>query len=129
MVLLTQRSAFSIVPTPQIEQTLITGIHAGSYIMLHGPHASGKSTIMYRAKELLKDEFVCLTVSIQGLDCSTIKKFWRNWSEAMQNANKHVQVPLMDSASDFRRFLASQKRTELFGGKKVVLFVDEFDTL
>ncbi len=115
-------------PELQIKQTLIPGIHKGSYIMLHGPCASGKSTLMFRAQEMLKDEFICLTVSIQGLNCSNVKIFWKEFSAALQAENQHAEVPLMASASNFRHFFTSANQTLLFG-KKFVLFVDDFDTL
>jgi len=123
-----KRSAYFYVdPAKQNEETLLPSIRNGSYIMFYGPRACGKSTRVDRAAEQLQDEFCCLNVSFQsGVDFDSKGVFWSSFGKSLCLNNSHVPLPTLTSAIDFLQMIANHN---LFGGKRVVLFIDEFDEL
>jgi len=62
------------------------------------------------------------------VDFSSSEKFWASFGNSFRGANKHVNIPAIKSADDFRGMLESANM-DLFLGKNVVLFIDEFDKL
>ncbi len=48
---------FYLDPAPMNEKVLIPAVHAGQFIVLHGPHAAGKTTRVERLRVQMADTF------------------------------------------------------------------------
>jgi hypothetical protein len=58
-----------------------------------------------------------------------VDSFWRTFGNQIERRNRFVQVPEISSADDFDKFLDLSNKDKIFGNKKVLIFVDEFDLL
>lgn len=64
------------------------------------------------------------------MDFRTVDAFWSSFGETLQRYNRHwAALPSVTSAREFARLLDETQRDLLFGGKNVVIFLDEFDKL
>jgi hypothetical protein len=112
----------------QNKELLLPGIERGSYMMLHAPRASGKSTRMAAAVEQLEEtgKYTVLKTSLQsGVSFRSEEMFWQTFGSALRRDNSGASVPLIRSVSDFADALSKSGSFK----KPVVLFVDEFDQL
>ena len=62
------------------------------------------------------------------MDFKSINKFWISFGDSFRADNTHVKIPAIRSANDFRAML-EPSNSDLFSGKNVVIFLDEFDLL
>jgi hypothetical protein len=111
----------------QNKELLLPSIESGSYVVLHAPRASGKSTRMDAAVEQLEEtgKYTVLKTSLQsGVVFGAEESFWKSFGGALQRDNV-ADVPLIESAGDFAAGLAKSGPFK----KPVVLVVDEFDLL
>lgn len=111
-------------PKEENEKNLLPSIRVGSYIMLHGARGSGKSTRAFRAIDQLKESFVCIYLTMQFVQPDN---FWRSFGTALTSLIP--SAPAVDSHEAFVQLFSSSNMQKLFGGKKVVLFIDEYDRL
>jgi hypothetical protein len=58
-----------------------------------------------------------------------VDSFWKTFGNQIERRNRFVQVPEISSADDFDKFLDLSNKDKIFGNKKVLIFVDEFDLL
>jgi hypothetical protein len=99
-------------------------------LIFSGPRGNGKSTNINRVRKQLQDQYCCLfTTFQQGMSFESKKEFWTSFGEQIQRRNPHVDVPRIEYAKDFDKFLDGSNKEKLFGNKQVVMFVDEFDLL
>jgi len=63
-----------------------------------------------------------------GVDFTSVESFWTTFGDSFRGANAHGKIPPIKSANDFRAILESAN-LNLFLGRHVVLFIDEFDLL
>ena len=88
----------------QNEELLLPGIERGSYIMLHAPRASGKSTRMEAAVEQLQGtgQYEVLTTSFQsGVDFETKEKLGTSFWVSLGRKNTVCSVACIVSSADF----------------------------
>ncbi len=111
-------------PKEENEKNLLPTIRAGSYIMLYGARGSGKSTRAFRAIDHLKESFFCIYVTMQFVQPDN---FWRSFGTALTSSIPSIHA--VDSHEAFVRLFSSSNVQKFFRGKKVVLFIDEYDRL
>ena len=100
------------------------------HLIFLGPRGNGKSSNINRVRSQLQDQYCCLFATFQqGVSFTSIDAFWSNFGDQLQRRNLHVQVPRITSANDFDKFLHISNKDKIFGNKRVVIFVDEFDLL
>jgi len=125
-----EESCFFINPE-QSNQRLIKCIEQGFYVLLQGVRGSGKTTrSMYAIKHQLP-KYCALYVSLQSLEYSDPQSFWTTFTKCLLQDNRHKihtdQVTLVKNAEGFKDLFT---KPELFEeGKRVVIFLDEFDLL
>eukprot|EP01104_Vermistella_antarctica_P009763 TRINITY_DN253_c0_g1_i1.p1 TRINITY_DN253_c0_g1~~TRINITY_DN253_c0_g1_i1.p1 ORF type:complete len:468 (-),score=77.12 TRINITY_DN253_c0_g1_i1:458-1861(-) len=111
---------------PQNEEILVPRVDEGAYVMLYGPRASGKSSRVNTLMEQLKERYVFLNTSFQRV---TLHKgedvFWHSFSRELIRINHDLNLPSLRSPTDFLDLFHQHP----FGDKKVVLIIDEFDSL
>jgi hypothetical protein len=110
------------------QQFLLPLIRKGDYIMFYGPPGSSKSSHLDTTKELLKDEFNCLTTSFQSeVNFESESAFWMSFGKALRRDNlfTRTEIPPIFSADDFACFLTS-KTNPFEDTPKTVIFVDDF---
>lgn len=83
---------------------------------------------MLRACEQLGQDFFVMECTLEdGISFTDESSFWRTFG------NKFVttwpQLPPISDADGFRAWFSPSNRDTFFGGKRVVLFIDEFDLL
>lgn len=61
-----------------------------------------------------------------GVSFGSEDLFWTSFGKSLRKLNSHVAVPPINSADTFWDFVSDKS---LFGGKLVVMFIDEFDKL
>ena len=125
-------SLFYVDPGQDNDEALLPSIRAGAYIMFHGPRASGKTTKMFRACEQLGKEYFVMSVTLQLAPAPTEYAFWRAMWGRLRGTWPHLPSPSArdeDIVSDFISIFDMANRAVLFGGKSVVLFIDEFDMI
>lgn len=129
---LTSPGYYFVDPAEENRRILLPGIYNGAFLMLYGPRGSGKSTRVYRAIEQLSNDFCCLGVTFQnGVDFRSLDLFWKTFGgRLLENYPSIFKDKLpFSSASEFSSMFKASNKETLFGGKNVVLFVDEFDRL
>ena len=65
----------------------------------------------------------------QGVFFTSVDSFWKTFGEQLEHRNPFVRIPKISSANDFDKFLDASNKEKIFGNKKVLIFVDEFDLL
>ncbi|GJJ77627.1 hypothetical protein EMPS_09986 [Entomortierella parvispora] len=102
---------------------LIQRIHNGEFVRVFGARASGKSSRIVDAMEVLKDFYECFYVDFSDLTLSSEEAFW----SSLCNILKLSGTPLaFNSVHGFHNaFNAEHKRWT----RQVVIFFDEFDRL
>lgn len=121
-------SYFYIDPSDSNKEVLLPAVTSGKYVMFHGPRASGKSTRMFHACEQLSGDYFVMDVTLQsGVDVESADNFWSTLVANLQGT--WTQLPLVRNASEFTSLFTLANKDILFGGKSVVLFIDEFDVL
>jgi hypothetical protein len=103
---------------------LVAAIHNQDYIMVTGHRGSGKSTRAYYAMHNQLQEYWPLMVSLQGVVCTSVAAFWISLGKVIKRRWKWP--------SDLPDIVDLTTFTEFFGyyaGKRIVLFLDEFDLL
>jgi len=132
-------SIFYISPE-KTNQKLIKHINQGDYLMLYGHRGTGKTTRCYHAIDCqLNADCIPAYVSVQGVDAESLPIFWKSFARQFitylykclsQGRYKNIELynqiqdhsPIIDKTS-FINFFSS------IAGKKLVLFIDEFDLL
>ena len=112
---------------------LYEAIDRSVWISMYGPRASGKSTRMEAACVDLSEKYLTLNINIQGFcgDGSSVNVFWsRLYSELVKKyRNVLVEVDRSEvTTACVERFSFLFRRTS-DDEKKIVLFLDEFDSL
>lgn len=102
----------------------------GTFVMLHGPRGSGKTTTALHALEHLLSThgWQDLIVDFNGISTKgTIAQFWTDVSAVLcrQAALRGLQLATFDSSGTFCAALSR----DALGSSRVVLMLDEFDTL
>lgn len=62
-----------------------------------------------------------------GVSFNTEEAFWSSFGDSLRTLNPHIPIPFIKSAQQFCNEFLTDKT--LFGGKPVVMFIDEFDKL
>ncbi|PKB99271.1 hypothetical protein RhiirA5_462251 [Rhizophagus irregularis] len=111
----------------ETSRPLFNMIKKGEFVALYGARASGKSTRVDQALiELESEGYVCIYVSVEGVNMSTVNTFWSSiGAKLVINAPKYFKLNEVKSADEF----TLQFRKELWNDKHVVLFIDEYDSL
>ncbi|EFA75064.1 hypothetical protein PPL_11682 [Heterostelium album PN500] len=105
---------------------LIKQIRSGLYICMYAPRSSGKSTIAYRIIELLRNDYIPIVLSFdRNYIFDTPQSFWTSFARDLTLSMK-LATPI-DGLDGVLYFFA--KGLPQFQNKKVVLFIDEFDTI
>ncbi|PKY50305.1 hypothetical protein RhiirA4_545862 [Rhizophagus irregularis] len=111
----------------ETSRPLFDMIKKGEFVALYGARASGKSTRVDQIMIELKSEgYVCIYVSFEGVNMSTLSTFWSSiGAKLVINAPKYFELDKVKSADDFML----KFRKGPWKDKHVVLFIDEYDSL
>ena len=92
-----------------------------------GPRGNGKSSNINRVLNQLHSEYCFLFSTMCSF--TSVDSFWKTFGEQLERRNPFVRIPKISSANDFDKFLDASNKEKIFGNKKVLIFVDEFDLL
>jgi len=125
-----EESCFFINPE-QSNERLVKCIDQGFYVLLQGVRGSGKTTRTMHAIKHQLPKYCALYVSLQSLEYSDPQSFWTTFTHFLLQDNRHkIRTDQIAPVKDAVGFQDLFVNLELFEeGKRVVLFVDEFDVL
>ena len=112
-------------------------IHRGDYFVINRPRQYGKTTTMYMLEQELKDEYLVLSISFEGLG-DLIFEDERNFSKAIlkvfadsiQFNYEEYSSKLYEMSEEVNDLNAVSKAITnfcIFVNKEIVLFIDEVD--
>lgn len=112
-------------------------IYSGDYVVINRPRQYGKTTTMYMLEQALKDEYLVLSISFEGVGDAIFQNeseftlsFFKLLAKAARFEDIEISkfiVQLSDGINNFEGL--SEAITELMeqSKKEIVLFIDEVD--
>lgn len=112
-------------------------VHRGDYFVINRPRQYGKTTTIYMLEQELKDEYLVLSISFEGIgdkifenESEFSKSFLRILSKAVRYHDKEISEFIVKFSGRVDNFeLLSDAITEIAeeSKKELVLFIDEVD--
>ena len=114
-----------------VDKLIIPSVKQDSFVLLHGPRASGKSTLCDVATSRLSEEFTVLFVDFQRVRLNKGEDvFWESFGREL--TRNYDFLPLVINQSDFIDTFTKknwEKMSLISPDKPVVMIIDEFDKL
>jgi hypothetical protein len=130
-----------VIDRTEWHRALVAKLAAGSFLLLHAPRQSGKSSAARAVATLLEartsERFCAIPCTLQSSNTVTVESMWRSIEIELRTSVQSLPIdapivaralqntPLFTDADSFKAFFGSTQ----WNGFRAILILDEFDKL